>query len=377
MCSAKKDDLAMTNNDDIQRLVSLFGELSLTLATDEPWLQSPQETDLFVLGDLALAQAAEALARVVTAYERGTVDALAQQRALAALEEARVVVEHAHAAAEAAREARERCPLVEKHSVPAPTAVPPPAPEAPPTPAPRGRARAALVVALAMVCLGLAVLLGWALEMPALTTFALGPNPMKANAAVAFAVAGVGLWLAQGDPSRTWQPRAAVACAAVLAGLGGATLVDFAIPGYLGHDPLLFRDVEVAPGLMPGPMPPNTALCFTALGLAGLLHLTRRARGVQRVLTVTAAAVSIIGLLGHALAVEVLYRWHPSSAMSPHASVGLIALSLLLLAGTRLGRPRPDAAPAEGEPSYPADSRVGGSSMRAATTWSRPRCLAA
>ena len=45
------------------------------------------------------------------------------------------------------------------------------------------------------------VLMGWLLDIPALKSVWTGPEPMKANAALAFVFAGGSLWMLGADPA--------------------------------------------------------------------------------------------------------------------------------------------------------------------------------
>ena len=158
------------------------------------------------------------------------------------------------------------------------------------------RAASSLVVSI-----GCLVLLGWVLDVGAPWTVV-----MKANAAVAFVLAGVSLRLAQSEEPTGRAHLAARGCALAAAALGFLTLSEDLLGWNLHIDQLLFR--ETAGGLAgspPGRMAPAEAGSFLLVGIAlYLLHDEwPPARKVVQALTLTAALLSGQALLGHAYGV--------------------------------------------------------------------------
>jgi hypothetical protein len=109
---------------------------------------------------------------------------------------------------------------------------------------------------VAVAALGLAVLVGWWLEVPLLKSVLPGIVSMKANAALAFVVPGTGLALVAADRPAVLRGRTGqvLALAALLIGL--LTFSQYAVGWDLGIDELLFRD---DPGAAATPIPGRMA----------------------------------------------------------------------------------------------------------------------
>ena len=114
--------------------------------------------------------------------------------------------------------------------------------------------------------LGASVLIGWALGIASLTRVFPGLVTMKPNAALAFMLAGVALWLIRaGRPVSSWAVGLSLAVAAV----GALTLLEYASGLNLGIDEVLAHEPPNQVGsLYSGRMHPATAFNFLIVGLA-------------------------------------------------------------------------------------------------------------
>ena len=181
-----------------------------------------------------------------------------------------------------------------------------------------------------VAALGVAVLLGWTLDLTPLNSF--GPEllVMKANTAVGFLLTGAALWsLQEGRGARV--RRAGHACAAVTAAIGAVTLAQYVLGLDLGIDQVLFRD---APGAAltshPGRMAPNTALGFLTVGLA-LLSLDRRTTGGWRPadgLVFATALVALLGVIGHLFGINSFLGPGSYTSIAPTTAIALLLASL-------------------------------------------------
>ena len=194
--------------------------------------------------------------------------------------------------------------------------------------------RFSLSAAAAAATVGLAVLLGWALDIVVLKSVGPGLVSMKPNAALAFVLVGLGLAvITPAEPSSRRIRAGAIASAA--AGLIGlATLVQYLLGWDLRIDQLLFPDTAGPLTVYPGRMAPTTAACFVVLGGALLLGGAGRHRAAG-LLASLVGLTSFIALLGYLYRVPDLFRVPDHTAMAVHT-----ALTFLLLAlGTMLLRP--------------------------------------
>ena len=127
------------------------------------------------------------------------------------------------------------------------------------------------------IVIGAAVLAGWLLDASALTTLVPGFVAMKANTAIAFALAGGSLLLLSPLSVSSSRARAGQSLALIVALIGALTLGEEIFGWQLGIDQLLIKDAD--PVLVwtssPGRMADSTAIAFFFLGLA-LLTINRK-----------------------------------------------------------------------------------------------------
>ncbi len=196
----------------------------------------------------------------------------------------------------------------------------------------RRLARFAGRIGLAVAAIGAAVLWGWAFDITALKSVVPGLVNMAANTAAAFLLAGVALWLrARPDgvaeaPMRAWAGRLA---AAIVAGIGLLTLIEFAFGLDLGIDQGLFAATappHVVP--YPGRMALMSSVNFSLLGAALLLLdvETRRRLRPSNWLALLIAGNSVLALLGYLYGVDALYRVALLTAVSLHTAIAFLAI---------------------------------------------------
>src|SRR5262245_13837545 len=163
------------------------------------------------------------------------------------------------------------------------------------------RAASALAVAG-----GGAVLVGWQLDVAALTSILPGRVAMNPVTALAFMLTAVALWLSlpSASPRSRRLGRAARVTGVVVALIGAVTLAGYAFGANVGLDQLLFRH-----RLGVNRIAPNTGLCFLLLGTALALldwEPRRRYRPAQ-VIALAVAAVALTSVLGYVYSVGELY----------------------------------------------------------------------
>jgi len=188
------------------------------------------------------------------------------------------------------------------------------------------RSAVALVLPVALVLMA-----GWVFQGRDLlsSTFQWVPALVPLTATCLVLTAAAMAWLLGGPHSRRlW----AGLCAALVAAAGLLTLTAYALG-------------RVRPWLLDflsgKPMAPQTALCFTLLGLS-LLSVDRGRRGAARsqLLALAALLVPLTVLLGYTFAEQRIYRLGDGIGTAPHTAV----LQLLLCLGALFLRP--DQGPA-------------------------------
>ncbi|MGA9763047.1 MAG: hypothetical protein WBQ14_11575 [Gaiellaceae bacterium] len=186
--------------------------------------------------------------------------------------------------------------------------------------------RTAQISGIAVTGLGLAVLLGWALDLSVLKRIWPSLPATKPNAAVMFVVAGIGLAvIARPRPERRRRLLASVAGAFCVA-LSALTLLEAWHD--LGLDQLLFRDATGS--AIPGRPSPHAAIGLLLAGLNLILLTGSRARYVRVTswLNNALAVVVTAGIVGYAYSVDYLRGF---GSVNGIGMVALVALVLLVL----------------------------------------------
>ena len=230
--------------------------------------------------------------------------------------------------------------------------------------------RVAALCGAAAVLTGVAVLLGWWLDLSALKSILPGLVSMKANTALAFVLAGVALVLLSGTPlsahsaAPLWTDPAAQLSshpaaqlsshpavplsrhhvtaarwlALLVALIGALTLCEYLFGWSLGIDEILFKDDDYAVATpIAGRMAPSSALCFLWFGLAllGIEWEPRPGLRPAQWLALLAALLSLISLVEYAIGAPILYGFSEYTRMAAHTAAGFV----LLCAGVLLARP--------------------------------------
>ena len=112
---------------------------------------------------------------------------------------------------------------------------------------------------------GALVLIGWATDNVPLMRLLPGMIIMKTNAAAAFVLAGLALWLLHGKPDRRLASLRLVSASLVLL-TGLLTLSEDLFGWNLGIDQLLFKKVLEYGGGHSGRMAPEAAFSFVLAG---------------------------------------------------------------------------------------------------------------
>ena len=181
---------------------------------------------------------------------------------------------------------------------------------------------------------GAAMLAGWVLDIEVLKWVPQSMVRMKANAAFAFLLSGISLWLsAPEEESSTWgKERIGQALAFLVALLGLLTLSEYVFGWDLGIDQLLARE---APGAFktssPGRMAPNAALNFLFLGGALLALEVRRAGWIVSILALAAAAVAMLALMGYTYGEDSLTGFVSYTHIAIHTAAAFVVLTVGVL----------------------------------------------
>jgi diguanylate cyclase (GGDEF)-like protein len=193
----------------------------------------------------------------------------------------------------------------------------------------------ARVGAVVVVAVGIAVVIGWFLNIALLKSVLPGLASMKVNTACSFLASGVALWIVHTCAQGSGSLRLARTLSAIVAALGGLTLAEDLFGLDLGIDQLILPDTQEATGtLTPGRMSPATALNFLLVGFALLALKARQshlAAGAHWLL-IAPIFISTLAIVGYAYGVSSLYAVGPYTSMAAHTALSFFILSLSVLA---------------------------------------------
>jgi PAS domain S-box-containing protein len=190
-----------------------------------------------------------------------------------------------------------------------------------------------MVLAAAGFAMAIAVanLVGWAFHLERLLSVYPGMPRMVPNTAVG--VLGIGLALVLVQSERSAVRRIGQAVAALVLGLGAATLFEFVSGWSLGFDTWLFGDARLIPSAPAGRPGLYTAVDLTVLSTAILLLDVGGGRRVRptEVLALVAILIALQVVAGYVYGAESLYVKPGPAAMSLLASLCYLALGLGVL----------------------------------------------
>jgi len=175
--------------------------------------------------------------------------------------------------------------------------------------------------------LGISVLIGWLLDVPALKSVLPGAVEMKANTAIALALASCSLYLHSSAQSR-WRGRAAEISAALVAAIGLVTLLEYVYGWNLGIDELVFKDTGHAYNAIRGRMSPYSTVAFIALGVALAVSGRRTMRPLSLFGRLVGASIGLTSLVGYFWKARELTtdQWLPPVAI--HTAIAFMLLGL-------------------------------------------------
>lgn len=173
---------------------------------------------------------------------------------------------------------------------------------------------------------GAVILAGWAFDLPVVRSGIPGHAATRPNAAVAFILAGMSLWLLTPSSSRLRLIVARI-CAAAVTLLGLLTCLEFVLGWDLGIDRLFATQTSTAQLPFAGRMQVVTAISFAVTGSALLLTSTKRQRlhAAAQALVLPVMYVALAGLAGH------LFDARDMEALTPSAVASALPTTILFL----------------------------------------------
>jgi two-component system, sensor histidine kinase len=191
--------------------------------------------------------------------------------------------------------------------------------------------------ALATIVIGIAVLIGWALDIGVLKSISPGWASMKANAALGFVLAGLSLAAASNLKQAPQWRGIQLALALLVMLLGLLTAGEYLFATDFGIDQLLFLTLAEPGSAAPlGRMALAAAVGFTCTGMALLMLDKRRGRTLSQAAALAGTLIGVLAIIGYTYDVAALYGVGVYSSVALHTAVGLVAINL----GVILCRPQ-------------------------------------
>ncbi len=182
-----------------------------------------------------------------------------------------------------------------------------------------------IICASVGVTVGILVLIGWSLQIEALTRILPGFVAMNPATAVVLTLSGFALWM---SPAKNMFAQGAAL--AVMA-IAGAKLIQLIAGFPTGVDQMLFSTAidNMTDGL-PNRMAPNTALALFLLGgsiLSNTLE-NRRLQLVAQLSAAGAATIAMFALIGYVLSIGHLYGIKAFIPMALHTAICILFLAI-------------------------------------------------
>ena len=193
--------------------------------------------------------------------------------------------------------------------------------------------RMSKAASLFAILIGLLVLLGWLLNIDVLKNISPFWITLKVNAAFAFVLLGISLWLFEKEPKGpiNWRQGVIYICAIIITLIGLLTVCEYLFNINLGIDNFLCRESEQAvQTTSPGRMAPATAISFLFFGVALLLFNVEMGRGKwpAQYLVFIPWIISLLAILGYFYGAKQLYQISTYTSMAFHTALTLFILSL-------------------------------------------------
>ncbi len=193
----------------------------------------------------------------------------------------------------------------------------------------------AYAAAFLVIATGIAVLAGWALNIPALKSVVPGLRVMVANTALAFVLTGIALAVAQGTDVPRWRARATAVLISVVLAFAGLTLVEYLTGLRLGVEKWIVAPDDDGP--YAGRMSQQTAINFVLISAAILLVGSKRRYSgfVADTCALAVLLISWLALANYSYDITRLHNVARYPGFALHTAVGFAVLAIGLLFARR------------------------------------------
>ncbi|MDF1759461.1 MAG: PAS domain S-box protein [Coxiellaceae bacterium] len=183
-----------------------------------------------------------------------------------------------------------------------------------------------MLLGLAALLMGLVVIFGWYTNNTSLIQIMPYFAPMQYNTALGFVLGGIGAL------TYIKYRNASLICGLLISFIGILTLYQYLFAANLGLDEFFMKSYVMTKTSHPGRMAPNTAACFSLVGVIYILQYFCKSHHKIHLYNLILAsfiiALSFIALFGYLTGIQAAYGWGALTRMAVHTSVGFILLGL-------------------------------------------------
>jgi PAS domain S-box-containing protein len=176
--------------------------------------------------------------------------------------------------------------------------------------------------------IGMVVLFGWMMNMPALKSILPGLPAIRFNTGLSLILLGSSLWLLQNEGASPAKKYLGNALAGLALLVSMMTLTEYLFGWNLGIDELFIRDLDSPPELFPGRMSPIAVLC-SFLSSTALLVIGSR---ISQYFSIGVFVLSLMAILDFVFVFRILSREAQNTYIAVQTGGAFLALSLAILA---------------------------------------------
>lgn len=181
--------------------------------------------------------------------------------------------------------------------------------------------------------IGISVLIGWHTENHYLIQIQPSFAPMQYNTALGFGLCSSGLLFL--DLRKLILSNI---CGLLIFAIGTTTLIQYVFEINLGIDQLFMEPYITVKTSHPGRMAPNTAICFSLVGMSiSMISFAKyitwyRVEIVAELLLSLVVGMGVVSLTGYLLDLESAYGWGSLTRMAVHTSIGFLTAGIGVIA---------------------------------------------
>jgi len=192
------------------------------------------------------------------------------------------------------------------------------------------------LAAIFLLIMGTVVLVGWLANIPKLATLGLGHSAMKINASLIFILFGLANLL----PYR-YKNRLGRVIYIIIFIFSSLILTQYIFDINLGIDDLL-SVINYSSEINPSRPSQNTLICFIYLAIGSSVVIRYRYLSflvfVALLCGISSFVLSALSLIGYLVHIDIFYTWLGLSQMSPSTTLGILLLSVMLIAQALFSR---------------------------------------